>query len=183
MFLLFSFYSFFTYYILFFFFLMIRRPPRSTLFPYTTLFRSRGSQHFSFFLTGFFEQPRLFARQFPILLFHGFGEPREFQVRVGVARRIEKMLKPRPARNPRRIEPIRFYLQELFVQSPNFFRRERTRLKIASESFTQMAARLLELSNASMKPLQRDTLRLDFLFLFELPHKLFPRPSVDTDSK
>src|SRR5690349_22551308 len=30
--------------ILFFiiFFLMIRRPPRSTLFPYTTLFRSRG---------------------------------------------------------------------------------------------------------------------------------------------
>src|SRR5256885_12940002 len=28
----------------FFFFLMIRRPPRSTLFPYTTLFRSRVSR-------------------------------------------------------------------------------------------------------------------------------------------
>src|SRR5690242_20861689 len=28
------------YVFLFFFFLMIRRPPRSTLFPYTTLFRS-----------------------------------------------------------------------------------------------------------------------------------------------
>src|SRR3712207_8712123 len=27
------------------FFLMIRRPPRSTLFPYTTLFRSRASEH------------------------------------------------------------------------------------------------------------------------------------------
>src|SRR3712207_9070414 len=27
-------------YVRFFFFLMIRRPPRSTLFPYTTLFRS-----------------------------------------------------------------------------------------------------------------------------------------------
>src|SRR3712207_2678386 len=27
-----------------FFFLMIRRPPRSTLFPYTTLFRSRASK-------------------------------------------------------------------------------------------------------------------------------------------
>src|SRR5258708_14854051 len=27
----------------FFFFLMIRRPPRSTLFPYTTLFRSRDA--------------------------------------------------------------------------------------------------------------------------------------------
>src|SRR5688572_32644663 len=28
------------YFVLFFFFVMIRRPPRSTLFPYTTLFRS-----------------------------------------------------------------------------------------------------------------------------------------------
>src|ERR1039457_7317140 len=28
-----------------FFFLMIRRPPRSTLFPYTTLFRSRESHN------------------------------------------------------------------------------------------------------------------------------------------
>src|SRR3712207_7381784 len=30
----------------FFFFLMIRRPPRSTLFPYTTLFRSDGPGRF-----------------------------------------------------------------------------------------------------------------------------------------
>src|SRR6476619_7677128 len=30
----------FSFGFLFFFFLMIRRPPRSTLFPYTTLFRS-----------------------------------------------------------------------------------------------------------------------------------------------
>src|SRR3712207_8397787 len=29
---------------MFFFFLMIRRPPRSTLFPYTTLFRSAGHE-------------------------------------------------------------------------------------------------------------------------------------------
>src|SRR3712207_8368523 len=29
----------------FFFFLMIRRPPRSTLFPYTTLFRSPHAEH------------------------------------------------------------------------------------------------------------------------------------------
>src|SRR2546427_11170362 len=28
----------------FFFFLMIRRPPRSTLFPYTTLFRSKAAR-------------------------------------------------------------------------------------------------------------------------------------------
>src|SRR5260221_2611749 len=31
------------HFLLFFFFLMIRRPPRSTLFPYTTLFRSINS--------------------------------------------------------------------------------------------------------------------------------------------
>src|SRR2546426_1807586 len=37
---------------LFFFFLMIRRPPRSTLFPYTTLFRS-----------GAFDPPRVAARR------------------------------------------------------------------------------------------------------------------------
>src|SRR5467141_5376586 len=31
------------HFLIYFFFLMIRRPPRSTLFPYTTLFRSRPS--------------------------------------------------------------------------------------------------------------------------------------------
>src|SRR5690242_21342934 len=31
------------YHLFLFFFLMIRRPPRSTLFPYTTLFRSLGT--------------------------------------------------------------------------------------------------------------------------------------------
>src|SRR5689334_17218224 len=35
--------SFLFFFSLSFFFLMIRRPPRSTLFPYTTLFRSRFS--------------------------------------------------------------------------------------------------------------------------------------------
>src|SRR2546429_9668068 len=33
--------------IYFFFFLMIRRPPRSTLFPYTTLFRSQTAAEFA----------------------------------------------------------------------------------------------------------------------------------------
>src|SRR5438445_8892598 len=32
-----------SHFVSFLFFLMIRRPPRSTLFPYTTLFRSSGS--------------------------------------------------------------------------------------------------------------------------------------------
>src|SRR5437667_7673020 len=34
---------------LWFFFLMIRRPPRSTLFPYTTLFRSPAKKIHSYF--------------------------------------------------------------------------------------------------------------------------------------
>src|SRR3982751_6945719 len=34
-------------FVVFFFFLMIRRPPRSTLFPYTTLFRSKKNYLFS----------------------------------------------------------------------------------------------------------------------------------------
>src|SRR6266508_5975178 len=44
MFLLLSFLVLFSHFIYFFsfFFLMIRRPPRSTLFPYTTLFRSNA---------------------------------------------------------------------------------------------------------------------------------------------
>src|SRR5438552_19201080 len=37
----FFFLFYFQFLFFFFFFLMIRRPPRSTLFPYTTLFRSR----------------------------------------------------------------------------------------------------------------------------------------------
>src|SRR2546430_3135865 len=42
-----NYYYRFTHHIyLFFFFLMIRRPPRSTLFPYTTLFRSRSASPF-----------------------------------------------------------------------------------------------------------------------------------------
>src|SRR5947208_15337376 len=37
----------FCLFVYFFFFLMIRRPPRSTLFPYTTLFRSNTLKNFS----------------------------------------------------------------------------------------------------------------------------------------
>src|SRR5436189_6487515 len=39
----FSSYVYYISYLLHFFFLMIRRPPRSTLFPYTTLFRSKNN--------------------------------------------------------------------------------------------------------------------------------------------
>src|SRR5439155_23919677 len=38
-------------FLFFFFYLMIRRPPRSTLFPYTTLFRSEVPQSWSLLAT------------------------------------------------------------------------------------------------------------------------------------
>ena len=62
-FLFFLFFSFFFLFFLFFFssfffFLMIRRPPRSTLFPYTTLFRS-GSDDLAFFMPSIFEYSTL----------------------------------------------------------------------------------------------------------------------------
>src|SRR2546430_13612635 len=41
-----------------FFFLMIRRPPRSTLFPYTTLFRSQRLAEFGFRRVGGIEVDR-----------------------------------------------------------------------------------------------------------------------------
>src|SRR2546426_12586208 len=46
--LFFCLYIYVFHFFLFFFFLMIRRPPRSTLFPYTTLFRS----HVAVYLQG-----------------------------------------------------------------------------------------------------------------------------------
>ena len=48
--------------VVWFFFLMIRRPPRSTLFPYTTLFRS-GS-----ILSRFLSQPHAFSVDGPAIL-------------------------------------------------------------------------------------------------------------------
>src|SRR4030065_2394680 len=48
--------------VLFFFFLMIRRPPRSTLFPYTTLFRSAPDKAWFPKAVFFGPLPKLLAR-------------------------------------------------------------------------------------------------------------------------
>src|SRR2546422_7132120 len=40
-----------------FFFLMIRRPPRSTLFPYTTLFRSSPARYFKHLVSAWLTKP------------------------------------------------------------------------------------------------------------------------------
>src|SRR5258707_13591863 len=61
---------------LFFFFLMIRRPPRSTLFPYTTLFRSRTTIGGVNLVAGF--RPELWAGVAPEAAprdVTGFNEP------------------------------------------------------------------------------------------------------------
>src|SRR2546430_13407617 len=76
-------------YIFFFFFLMIRRPPRSTLFPYTTLFRSdpvvkMGIRGVEYFAHPWMLGPR-FAKE---VLFTGgrFGAERAYQ--VGMVSRV-----------------------------------------------------------------------------------------------
>src|SRR6266550_8876540 len=51
----------YVHFVSFFFFLMIRRPPRSTLFPYTTLFRSQRGDH----LTPIPTTPQWFAIAWP----------------------------------------------------------------------------------------------------------------------
>src|SRR5256885_17268652 len=48
----------FIFFVFFFFFLMIRRPPRSTLFPYTTLFRSSRISHRCLIQLGFYRFSR-----------------------------------------------------------------------------------------------------------------------------
>src|SRR5256885_4276715 len=46
---------------------MIRRPPRSTLFPYTTLFRSSSSENLSFLITSLHGPlPTLLEKNLPI---------------------------------------------------------------------------------------------------------------------
>src|SRR5699024_12644772 len=66
-----SIYSFFLTYIFIIFFLMPRHPLSSTLFPYTTLFRSIDSMHTINVDTRFMESPPLFViGTFPRLLYH-----------------------------------------------------------------------------------------------------------------
>src|SRR2546425_9028081 len=50
-----------------FFFLMIRRPPRSTLFPYTTLFRSKAAEEFDAGLSDDVNTARALAAAFDLV--------------------------------------------------------------------------------------------------------------------
>src|SRR5260370_35133842 len=104
------------------------------------------------FLNSLLERARCVARQFPVLLFHGFGEAGEFQMRIRVARRIKKMLEPRSARNPCGVKPIGFDLQQLLVETLDLLRRSRGGEKGASSRLAMEAARFFEFIDARMKP-------------------------------
>src|SRR2546429_7231380 len=54
---------------------MIRRPPRSTLFPYTTLFRSVFIHEFAGDYRSWEPQMRFFARYFRCIAFNARGFP------------------------------------------------------------------------------------------------------------
>src|SRR2546429_9673956 len=58
---------------------MIRRPPRSTLFPYTTLFRSNGDERASFLALGYHMavKPRLLGRRYK-----GYKAPLSFPCKL-----------------------------------------------------------------------------------------------------
>src|SRR3712207_8646069 len=59
------------------FFLMIRRPPRSTLFPYTTLFRSAGSGMATLAISDTVGVPQSFAATTVVLPFNDLNAVEE----------------------------------------------------------------------------------------------------------
>src|SRR2546425_8869371 len=69
---------------LFFFFLMIRRPPRSTLFPYTTLFRSLPGGHQRW------QMNEINALIWPNKLGIGITDPKAFSRTARIAQRSEE---------------------------------------------------------------------------------------------
>src|SRR5258708_17989080 len=74
--------------ILLFFFLMIRRPPRSTLFPYTTLFRSRGPKGPLFHLTSRVSHAAFFIQCGEFTRVRGKRNEREV-IAIEVVRQVE----------------------------------------------------------------------------------------------
>src|SRR2546425_7536394 len=99
--------------IFFFFFLMIRRPPRSTLFPYTTLFRSRrvelGVAIPQTLLAGSFDvrKVREFLVRAEALGFRSEEHTSELQSLAYLVCRLllEKKKKPRHDQSGRHVQP------------------------------------------------------------------------------
>src|SRR5438128_6220968 len=101
----------------FFFFLMIRRPPRSTLFPYTTLFRSRA---FRTFLTGEYFLIWSLASNTSLLLGDRPRRSRRAKNRIGGSSRSRSQSRPGGfiVRNPYAIAYQDFARLTRIVQTP-----------------------------------------------------------------
>src|SRR5437762_9850295 len=93
------------FYFSFFFFLMIRRPPRSTLFPYTTLFRS-GDE------TGAAAQSQRDSRRLVLLAVRGRSEEHTSELQSPMYLVCRLLLEKKKKKN----EPI-FILTKLILTS------------------------------------------------------------------
>src|SRR3989441_13252005 len=95
---------------LFFFFLMIRRPPRSTLFPYTTLFRSVTTQNRYEWSEGRWELGKGYRK---------IEQPRVHVVAYdyGIKRNILRMLAERGSRVT--VVPAQFPAKEILRMKPD----------------------------------------------------------------
>src|SRR5256885_9447419 len=70
---------------------MIRRPPRSTLFPYTTLFRSEDQKVFDDKLTMFLIGARAVRKEWPtVKILLPYGDPMYTAIFMRTARRSEE---------------------------------------------------------------------------------------------
>src|SRR5256885_6615860 len=111
---------------MFFFFLMIRRPPRSTLFPYTTLFRSLDAAQ----LAGAETRAGLHGE---LAVFTAFGEEALEHSRAGAARRevATVFLKDAPAHALAvylRVTARRLRARQLFERQAGFLEQGQRRL-------------------------------------------------------
>src|SRR2546427_7891983 len=109
---------------LYFFFLMIRRPPRSTLFPYTTLFRSKHLQNAA-------KGDRLSLEVWATLL-------ERYQAKHDTAKTIEtfaEMLRVAPTNQKLREEANRFFIKAGQPQKAEEIAREGIQLDPSNPDF------------------------------------------------
>src|SRR2546430_10296415 len=95
---------------------MIRRPPRSTLFPYTTLFRSRGARPLRraglLLYDAAGQHPHLSAQPRTSGQSRGGGRPFLAFRRSGLDFRVSALLSPLTMNNPPDISPVEHETEE-----------------------------------------------------------------------
>src|SRR3712207_8569041 len=103
------------------FFLMIRRPPRSTHFPYTTLFRSQGSR-----LDGLqvLEIVKSHHPDLPAVMISGHGniETAVSAIKAGAYDFIEKPFKARSEEHTSELQSRQYLVCRLLLEKKKKFR-------------------------------------------------------------